>query len=245
MIFFRLTGIRHAIGFEIYEGYYLYKKCQQPPANEVDRLKQLLKPLGLNACDRELEFHIRPEDRYVASDLFRRCSIKEEQLKVVIHPGGKKPSKLWPKSNFALLIDKLIENIGGQIILVGSTDEIEMVKEIIELINHKVVNLTGKLNLFQLAGIIDKADLVIGNDSGPMHIAAAVKTPVVALFSGVNIPHLWYPYGSIHTVIRKDVSCSPCFKSACSDHYCMNGINVEEVFHAVKRTLDQREASRG
>ena len=75
---------------------------------------------------------------------------------------------------------------------------------------------------------------MISNDSGPMHIAAAVGTPVVALFSGVDIPNLWYPYGEIHKVIRKDVDCSPCFKNECSEHSCMNEISIKEVFQAVR-----------
>ena len=239
MIFFRLTGIKYAIGFKIYEGYYLYKKYQQSPVNEVDRLIGLLEPLGITFGERTLEFPVEPDDRSFASDLFHQYEIREERLKIIVHPGGKRPSKLWSREKFALLADKLIEEWEGQIILVGSVDEVEMVKEIIELIKYKVFNLSGKLTVSQLAAVIDRAELVISNDSGPMHIAAAVKTPVVALFSGVDIPNLWYPYGDMHTVIRKEVNCSPCFRSSCGEHYCMNEITVEEVFQAVKKSMDR------
>jgi lipopolysaccharide heptosyltransferase II len=241
MIFFRLGGIRYAIGFEIYEGYYFYKKNQKMPKNEVDRLMKILEPLGPTFREEELEFPVMSEDRHFASDLFNKYNIKGEQLKIIVHPGGKKPSKLWPKEKFAQLVDRLIEEIGVQVILVGSVDEVKMTNEIIELMQHGVVNLTGKLTLSQLAAVIDRADLTISNDSGPMHIAAALKIPVVVLFSSVDIPNLWYPYGDIHTVIRKDVDCSPCFKERCSEHYCMNEIHVEEVYRAVKRTLGREE----
>ena len=232
MVFFRLAGIRYAVGFVIYEGYYFYKKYHQMPVSEVERLSKLLAPIGITPDTRTLEFPVKSEDRYFASDLFRQCGIKKEKLTIVLHPGGKKPSKLWPKKNFTQLIDKLIEELNGQVILVGSADEIEMVNEITELIHHEVFNLAGKLTLFQLAAVIERAHLMVSSDSGPMHIAEALNTPVVALFSGVDIPYLWYPCGDIHTVIRKEVNCSPCFRSECYEHHCMSEIAVEEVFQA-------------
>lgn len=241
MIFFRLAGIGCVVGFEIYEGYYNYKKHRQIPVSEVERLKKLIRPLNLTSSKQELEFPVRPEDRCFADGVFNQYGIKEERQKIVVHPGGKKPSKLWPGINFARLVDRLIEEMRGQVILVGSDGEAEIVDEMVKRIKHKVVNLAGKLTLFQLVAVIDRADLMISNDSGPMHIAAAVKTPVVALFSGVDIPNAWYPYGDIHTVIKKDVSCSPCFKSECREHYCMNEITVDEVYRAVKRTLGKEE----
>jgi len=239
MIFFRLAGIKRAVGFEIYEGYHLYKKYKQRPVNEVDRLVKQLEPLGITSGEYTLEFPIKPEDRCFASDLFQKYCVKDERLKIVVHPGGKKQTKLWSKQNFAILADRLIEEMGVQVILVGSADEVEMVKEIISLMKQKAVSLAGSLTLSQLAAVIDKTNLMLSNDSGPMHIAAALKKLVVALFSGVDIPNLWYPYGDKNTVIRKDVECSPCFRSICSEHYCMNEITVDEVFQAVKSTLSR------
>ena len=119
MIFFRLAGIRYAVGFKIYEGYYLYKKYRQMPVSEVDRLKQLIEPLNLVYCEQKLEFPVKSEDRCFATDLFHQYDIKEERLRIIVHPGGKKPSKLWPSKNFALLVDRLIEELEGQVILVG------------------------------------------------------------------------------------------------------------------------------
>ena len=241
MILFRLTGIKRAVGFEIYEGYYLYKKNKQKPVNEVDRLGKLLEPLGINSGECTLEFPIEPEDKRFASDLFHQYNINKKQLTIVVHPGGKKQTKLWSKQNFTRLIDRLIKELNMQIILVGGKDEVSMVEGIISPMKQKAVNFTGSLTLSQLASVIERADLMISNDSGPMHIGAALKIPVIALFSGVDIPNLWYPYGDEHTVIRKDVKCSPCFRSICSEHYCMNEITVEEVFQAVKVILNQKK----
>jgi len=240
MIFFRLTGIRCAIGFEIYEGYHNYRMRQQVPVSEVERLKNLITPLNLASYEQNLEFPIVSEDRYFADSLFKRKSIEGTQPKIIVHPGGKKPSKLWAQQNFSLLINKLIEEIGAQVVLVGSKDEIGMADAIIAPIKHKVANLAGELTLPQLAAVIERADIMVSSDSGPMHIATAVGTPVVALFSGADIPYVWYPYGDMHTVVRKDVECSPCFRDECAEHTCMKGITVEEVFQAVNATLEKR-----
>ena len=205
----------------------------------MERLKNLIKPLNLTSYEQNLEFPIMSEDRCFADDFFKRSASEEGQPKVIIHPGGKKPSKLWSRRNFAQLIDRLTEEMRSQVILVGSDGEEEITDEIVKLTKHKVINLTGKLTLSQLAAVIEKADAMISNDSGPMHIAAAVGTPVVALFSGVDIPNLWYPYGDMNTVLRKEVECSPCFKNECEDHLCMQKISVDEVFQAAKRKLEQ------
>jgi len=244
MIFFRVAGIRCAVGFRVYEGYSLYEKYQQAPIGEVERLLQLIEPLGITASGYTPEFPLEPEDVHFASELLQRYGVGEDEVQIVVHPGGKKPTKLWPLSNFISLIDILIKDTGARIILVGSADEVGMANTIEAQVKKEIINITGTHSLTQLAAVIKKADLMVSNDSGPMHIAAAVGTPVVALFSGVDIPHVWYPFGDIHRVIRKEVNCSPCFRNECDEHRCMVEISVEEVLQAVRELLKKGRGKR-
>jgi 3-deoxy-D-manno-octulosonic-acid transferase/heptosyltransferase-1 len=98
------------------------------------------------------------------------------------------------------------------------------------------INLGGETTLLDLAALYQSASLLVTTDSGPMHIAAAVGTPAIALF-GPTDPLRTGPYGKNHTVIRKELSCSPCFLKKCTSMICMNDITVEEVFQAIKKKL--------
>ena len=100
--------------------------------------------------------------------------------------------------------------------------------------------LLHKKLIFQLPifpALIKQCHLLITNDSGPMHIAAAVRTPTVSIFSAVDIPFLWYPTGNNHKIFYNKVECSPCFQKECDNHICMEGISVENVYKAVKEQL--------
>jgi 3-deoxy-D-manno-octulosonic-acid transferase/heptosyltransferase-1 len=94
----------------------------------------------------------------------------------------------------------------------------------------------GETTLRELAALYKEASLLLTTDSGPMHLAAAVGTPVVALF-GPTSPERTGPYGAGHVVIRKGLACSPCFRKACDTLECMKTIGVEEVFQAVRERL--------
>ncbi len=99
-----------------------------------------------------------------------------------------------------------------------------------------VIDWTGQLGVGELAAVLEQSDLFVGADSGPAHLAAAVGTPAVVLFSGTNDPKQWRPWGTGVTVVRREVRCSPCHRERCplKDHPCMRGLEVEEVAQAVE-----------
>jgi len=99
-----------------------------------------------------------------------------------------------------------------------------------------VVNLAGKTGLKELAGLFSLADLVLTPDTGPMHLAAAVQAPLIALF-GPTAPWRTGPYGNNHVILRKPLACSPCFKKKCPTMECMKSLSVEEVLEAVEKKL--------
>jgi 3-deoxy-D-manno-octulosonic-acid transferase/heptosyltransferase-1 len=121
-----------------------------------------------------------------------------------------------------------------KVVLTGS--EKEPIEKITSLMTTESINLGGATTLLDLASLYKKALIVITTDSGPMHLAAAVETPVIALF-GPTDPARTGPYGAGHTIIRTDLPCSPCFLKKCSTKKCMEDIAIEHVFAVVKEKL--------
>ena len=150
---------------------------------------------------------------------------------IVMVPGTRWESKRWPTTYFAKLIDDLVVTQKATIALVGAKGDSELSNQI--LMNTKfpqhVVNLVGKTSLKELCAVMAKADLVISNDSGPMHIAAAMGTKVIALFGPTDIQKT-APYGEHHVILQHSCGCNPCRKRICNTHpSCMEQLLPEEV----------------
>ena len=168
----------------------------------------------------------------------RRSGGREEGRFVVVNPVAFWETKLWQEEKFAELCNRLREELGIGIVLTGG--ESAPLERICRKMRTKAVNLGGRTTLRELACIYREAALLVTTDSGPMHLAAAVGTPIVALF-GPTDPARTGPYGPGQRIIRKGLSCSPCFRKRCETPRCMTDISVEEVFTAVKEMLAGRE----
>ena len=158
-----------------------------------------------------------------------------------INPGGDRSNRRWNPDNYATLADWFVENLSSQVILLGGPGEENISREIEGKTKSRIINLGGKLTLDELAYIISQLDLLVTNDSGPMHIAAAVKTPIVAIF-GPEDPALMGPYTSkeLYKIIHKKVDCRPCKKEDCTNPICLENIKPEEVFETCKEILLSR-----
>jgi heptosyltransferase I len=167
-----------------------------------------------------------------------RSGGREEGRFVAVNPVAFWETKLWEEEKFAELCDRLREELGIGIVLTGG--EAGPLERIRGRMRTKALNLGGRTTLRELACIYREAALLVTTDSGPMHLAAAVGTPIVALF-GPTDPARTGPYGPGHRIIRKGLSCSPCFRKRCETPRCMTDISVEEVFTAVKEMLAGRE----
>ncbi len=161
--------------------------------------------------------------------------IKEKEYAVIV-PSARWETKKWPAENFSRLISKL----RIQCVLAGSSADKDVAQEVVDSSSGSIINLYGKTNLKELVALIAGAKAVVSNDSGPMHIAAALGVPVIALF-GPTDPVKTGPYGwqvnKNLKVIRTLISCSPCFKKKCKDPLCMKNIRVEQVFEGMKEYL--------
>ena len=159
--------------------------------------------------------------------------------RIVIHPGSSPgtPYKRWEWRRFAQLADILIQGYGGKIFFTAGTDERELVESIVATMKESHYVLCRTETLTQLAELMRRCDLYIGNDTAPMHLASFIGTPVIALF-GPTDPAENAPYGKAASIIlRKDVPCSPCRKKTCDNLLCMDAIAMEDVLDAIEQIL--------
>jgi heptosyltransferase I len=156
---------------------------------------------------------------------------------VAVNPVAFWETKLWEDKKFVDLCDRIRHELGIGVILTGG--EAEPLDRIGAQMKTEAVNLGGRTTLRDLAFLYSEAALVITTDSGPMHLAAAVGTPVIALF-GPTDPARTGPYGPGHRIVRSGLNCIPCFRKQCETRSCMKEITVEEVFTAAKEMLVDR-----
>jgi lipopolysaccharide heptosyltransferase II len=155
---------------------------------------------------------------------------KRDAIRIAINPGADKVSKRWPPERYAFVADHLIERFSAEIILLGGPGEEDLAGKIQDRMKNKTVNLAGKLTLNDLVYVISRLNLLITNDSGPMHMAAALRTPVVAIF-GFEDPRLFGPYTTpdLCRIVFSDVDCRPCKKKDCKRPLCLDQVTPEEV----------------
>jgi len=156
---------------------------------------------------------------------------------VAINPIATWPSKLWRKQGFAGTVNSLLAK-GCRVVMTGGPGDCDSVARIIAGLEKEVVNLCGRTSLLELCALYSICELVISTDTGPMHIAAAVGAPVLAIF-GSTAPWRTGPVGEKHRVLRLELACSPCLKKVCprGDHACMAGIDEATVTTAAYEML--------
>ncbi len=244
-----LSRGRRKIGFQptagiADEGNYLFTKERYKPLSierhALERYLDLAYQLGVEINKPVLKFPVSDELREEMKTRLAKRGLALAPL-VVIHPLAKWPTKQWPKENFARLADCLL-NLGVTIVFTGRAEDQEDIKKICTLMrsNMEGINLAGQTRLKELAALFSLADLIITTDTGPMHLAAAVHVPLIALF-GPTAPWRTGPYGNGHIIIRKNLPCSPCFQKSCPRGRCMQEITVEEVLAAAAKKLNIQE----
>lgn len=236
-----LSGAPQRVGFENAREqaaiYYTDKVEASVELHAVDRNLKLAASIGCNIQKPEFEINISKEAEKKVSDFFRAIHLNKKNPIITFVPGTRWEKKRWPSQSFSRLGNRLIKQLKANIIFTGSHQEMKLISEISVALQDPSGNATG-FSLQELAALIKKSDVLVTNDSGPMHIAAAVGTPVVALF-GPTEPARTGPYTENCIVIKKEMDCSPCFRSRCTkkSFECMEFITVDEVFEAVKKLL--------
>ncbi len=162
---------------------------------------------------------------------------------IVVAPGARWETKVWPAERFSEIIDRLGEGYGGRCLLVGGGDEVDRCEQVVERCRRKPVNLAGRTSLPQLAFVVGLADLVICHDSAVAHLAVALDRRLVCII-GPTSPQRTGPYRRTEDVVRLNLDCSPCYlrrlRQCCYHHRCMSELDVDAVFAAAERALGVR-----
>ena len=211
--------------------------------HEVENFLDCLRVLDVQIQDKSLELWSNPADEKKADIIFREAGWTEKGLTVVLHPAASLPAKQWLPERFAAVMKILKERHNARFLYTGT----ERDKSLYEAIERRGpfggLDLCGKTSLRENIAIYRRADLFFGVDSGPMHMAAAVGLPVVALF-GPTDERKWGPWGNGHTIITKRLACHPCKPHKCRDNECMKKITVEDAVEALEATIGRVRAKK-
>ena len=206
----------------------------------VDRYLLVARALGAHVPG-EPEFRFRPlsDDRSLVADLLSRQGVSAETSWIAMSVSARWATKRWPRESFAAVADRLQQEGVGPVVLIGGPDEQADTEAVRRLMRTAPADLTGQTKVGLLPALLQAASLLITNDSGPMHVAAAVGTPVLALF-GPTSPVRTGPYGRPHLALTSGVACSPCFSRQCRNQVqleCLTGISPARVLEAARAQL--------
>ncbi len=174
----------------------------------------------------------RPDDRASISELMTEHGIQSDDFLIGIQAGSSLEGRRWPASYFAELIDSLTEKLGAKIILFGVAGESELAGTIRDSVKNKeqVVDLTGKTNITQLTAMLPQCQYLVTNDTGTMHIAAALGVKIVGLFFAHAHPYETGPYAPGHLIFQSRISCAPCsYGVACNNIVCIHSVQPKQV----------------
>ncbi len=208
-------------------------------AHRVRYYENLTEPFGAIEKSMAPRISLREEDRKGAEHVLQGLGFSNGRPLIGMNPGATYGlAKCWPPDRFAELARRLAKKWKAGIVVFGKEEERSASEEILRQVGRSGVDLTGKTGLLQLAALLEKCRLLVTNDTGTMHVAAAVGIPVVAIFGSTD-PVTTGPFGEGHVIVKKDVPCSPCLKRICpTDHRCMTAITVDDVEAAVNSKLN-------
>jgi len=219
--------------------YLLLNERIPPVSMEIHALVRnlmMLEPLGIHTRDVTYRLPISAKDRKTAGLILESSALSPGKIRIAINPVAKWATKLWEPHKFSQLADRLASDLGAGVFFTGGVEDRNIINEITGKMRNPALNLAGKTTLKELAALYEIVDLLVSTDTGPMHLGAAVGTPVVALF-GPTAPWRTGPYGSRNRVVRINSFCSPCFKRDCENNFCMTKISLDHVFQEVKGTV--------
>jgi heptosyltransferase-2 len=194
----------------------------------------------VGAAKRELVLVLRDEERTEIRAFLEREGISAEKPLVILNPGAYYGSaKRWHPERFAAVADHIADRHGAALIVTGSSVDYVAAEAVRAAAKSVIHNLSGKLTLRQFCALTERASLFVTNDSGAMHVAAALGVPIVAIFGSTD----WIttaPYSDRAVIVRKETECAPCLLRDCpTDHRCMESITVEDVVTAVDAQLER------
>ncbi|MBI3323188.1 MAG: lipopolysaccharide heptosyltransferase II [Candidatus Omnitrophica bacterium] len=213
------------------------------PMPPVEHQLHLLQLLGIQGAPVHLELWPGPSDERGVDELLGQAWLAQSQPLVAVHPGARWPSKRWPEERYAELADRLAASAKARVVLTGSESERPLCDRIQHLARSKPVVAAGRTTLNEMAALLRRCGVFVGGDTAPLHIAAAVGTPLVAIF-GPTDPARHLPPSRQTKLFQAKIPCSPCYRARCprpgsGRMECMRMVTVEEVAEAALGWLRQ------
>lgn len=243
-IFVGLARAKRKVGFgkgmEHAECSYLFLNEPIPPVNmdqhAAIRELLLLKAIGIESEEVVFDLPVTEEQREKIGQLLAAEGVDPARPLVAINPMTTWETKHWRNDRFARVADQLLDK-GMAVVFSGGPQDVRGIEEIRGAMTGKAASLAGRTSLKELAALYERVNVLITTDTGPMHLAAAAGTPVVALF-GPTAPWRTGPFGEGHKILRAEVACSPCLKRHCDrEHACMAQITMDQVVQATLALL--------
>lgn len=201
----------------------------------VDRNLSLLEPLGIKTQIQEFPIEIPHTAKKTINDFFVRLGVNKD-LVVGINLSAGWKTKQWPLYRFSKTADLLVKKFGAKVVIIWGPGEESMAEEVAQLMTEK--SFPVSTDIPELAALLLRCSFLISSDTGPLHLAAALKTPTVALF-GPTDPERNGPYGEIHKTIVHSRPCRNCYKRECKENSCMEDLSVEEVLTACEDLMGE------
>lgn len=221
-------------------------KHPDTPMHETERGQDLLAAVGIPPVATRLVLEVPADAR---AELAARPPWPDAPgPRVVVHPGCSMPARTYPWQGFAEIATRLATDLGASVIVTGDGSERDLVERVVAAAPDRarghIAGSAGDRSFPGFCALVEQADLVVTNNTGPMHVAAALGTPVVALFAWTNPPHQWGPWMVHHRLLMHDVPCTLCYARACpTNHLCLRGISPQRVVAEAAGLL--AEAARG
>lgn len=212
-------------------------KYRKGETHEVDRNLALVKLVCKGEGTRKLVFNLLPDEIMQAESHLASWGVGTDAFLIGIHPGGSSYDKRWPEKQYAELADKLVQQYNASILLLHGPAEEDLAHNIQKTMQSKTILYAPK-SIRELAALLSRCNMVVCNDSGPMHLAAAMEVPTVAIFGPTD--HVaWRPMSENASVVRRDMPCWPCSAHKCKIGWeCTKKLPVEMVWNTAVATVE-------
>ncbi|MFA6448169.1 MAG: lipopolysaccharide heptosyltransferase II [bacterium] len=209
---------------------------KQMKRHAIDRHLDVLEAAGIHPATRELHITIPADAEKKVGSLLEARGLTYMKNLIAVYPGAGSPYKLYPAEKFSELLRMLKMDVDLRFALIGSGPDRPICEKIAAETGNRAVSLAGELDILETGALLRKCRLLISNDSGPMHLGAAVGTPVVAIFGPTNADR-YGPRGDRHQIVWRRESCNPCKSPECGHESCINEIQPEAIAAAARSLL--------